>query len=200
MYLGPSAPYRIGVDGVAERSMDAMETEDDRADRTHVGRGRTVKIAAALAVVAVLVLAGLAVAWAQTRPVEPAEETVGEYDGNFKILLDGRVEEQVMLEATVSPDGRISGSWDHSASIDGEDGPVDWTTTGEFDGRFVEPYEFVATGEVTEAPALTGDGAGFLNGDARFRGTLSDDGLLLGTLFIGEETVMFQAVREPGGG
>jgi hypothetical protein len=180
--------------------MDAVETDRASEDRTHVARGRTVKIAAALAVATVLVLAGLAVAWAQTRPVEPAEETVGEYGGNFKILLDGRVEEQVMLEATVSPDGRVSGSWDYSASIDAEDGPLDWTTAGEFDGRFVESYEFVAAGEVTEAPALTGDGAGFLTGDMRVRGTLSDDGLLLGTLFIGEETVTFQAVREPAGG
>jgi len=180
--------------------MDAMESQNADRDRTRVGRGRTVAIAAASAVVAVLLLAGLAVAWAQTRPVEPAAETVGEYGGNFKILLDGRVEEQVMLEATVSPDGLISGSWDYSADIAGEDEPIAWTTTGEFEGRFVEPYEFVATGEVTEEPALTGDGIGFLNGDVRVRGTLSDDGLLLGTLFVGEETVMFQAVLEPAGG
>jgi hypothetical protein len=177
-----------------------MENESVTPDRGRTARGRTVKTAAAALVVTMLLLAGLAVAWAQTRPVEPAEETVGEYGGNFKILLDGRVEEQVMLEATVSPDGRVAGSWDYTASIEGEDGPSDWTTTGEFDGRFVDPYEFVATGEVTEAPALTGDGAGFLNGDVRVRGTLSDDGLLLGTLFVGEETVMFQAVLEPSGG
>jgi hypothetical protein len=200
MYRGWGVAYRIEGGSVVERSMDAMKTEGFSPGSTDAARGRTVKIVAASVVVAALLLAGLAVAWAQTRPVEPAGETVGQYDGNFKILLDGRVEEQVMLEATVSPDGRVSGSWDYSASIDGEDGRVDWTTSGEFDGRFVEPYEFVATGEVAEAPPLTGGGAGFLNGDVRVRGTLSDDGLLLGTVFVGEETVMFQAVREPADG
>jgi hypothetical protein len=176
-----------------------MDGDTDIPEPTRRRWGRA-SVALVAAVVAVLVLVGLAVAWAQTRRVPPAEETVGAYSGNFEILLDGRVEQMVMLEVTVEADGRVNGSWDHAGDVETESGTVEWVTTGEFEGRFVEPYEFVAVGEVTEAPGLTGEGTGFLQGDARFRGTMSDDGLLLGTIFVGDETVMFQAVKEPGGG
>ena len=74
-----------------------------------------------------------------------------------------------------------------SATVDGW--PRPWRTAGEFAGSFESPTEFRAQGSATETPMLAGNGDGLLTGELVVRGSLSDDGLVIGTLFVDAETV-----------